>query len=418
MTTRTTRKIPRASGATMRTVAIACALCSANALAQTTAPARPWYLGLDQDFTHMSNVLGSQRGNEVSDTISTTTLLGGINTRLGRQTLYADAQLNTTKHRRVDDRDTDGYSLGVGLDWSTVERLSGTFKLGATQRQTQFGGSGITQVSLSNVEKTQEFDATVRLGAVALMTIEAGAGWRKVDFSAQEFSNAEYDQTRGTLGLIYRPSGLLTLRGGVYGTRTEYDVSNARANDSGVYLGGTWVPSGISTVTADLSYGRERATAVSEGFRGATGTLAWAWRPTGRLSTNVTLSRLKGRDAGFSGTSSSPTSLPLVALTTPTRTADNFSQVTNRFAVSGNYELTGKITMSASLGVSERTYGSTTTSGGKDRESSITIGARWAALRTVSVGCDIGYSDRDNTSALNSDARNEQFGCSVGVRLD
>jgi hypothetical protein len=393
-------------------------LCSNQVQAQSAPPARPWYIGLDQDFTHVSNLLGSTRGNEVSDTISTTTLLGGINTRLGRQTFYADARLDTTKHRRVDERDTDGYRLGVGLNWSTVERLSGTLKAGATQRQTQFGGSGITQVSLSNVEKTQEFDATVRLGGFALLTFEAEAGWRKVDFSAPELAIAEYGQTRGALGLSYRPSGLLSLRGGLQSTRVKYETVSARANDSGLYLGATWEPTGISTVTADLSYNRERATAVSDGFRGTTGSLAWAWRPTGRLSTNVTMSRLKGRDAGFSGTSSSPTNLPLVALATPTRTADNFSQVTNRFAVSGNYELTGKIAMSASLGASERTYGSTTTSGGKDRESTLTVGARWAALRTVSVGCDVGYSDRDNTSALNSDATNKQFGCTVGVRLD
>jgi hypothetical protein len=399
------------------------ALCSAQVQAQTAASAseRPWYVGLNQDFTHVSNVLGATRGNEVSDTISTTTLLGGINTRLGRQRLFADAQLNTSKHREVDERDTDGYSLGLGVDWATIERLSGTVRIGAQQRQTEFGGSGVAQVSLSNVEKTQEFDATLRLGGEALLTYEAGIGWRKVDFSAPEFALGEYTQQSGRMGLVYRPSGLLTLRGGLQGTRTDYDVADARANDKGVYLGATWVPTGISTVTANLSYGRERATAVSEGFRGVTGSLAWAWRPTGRLATNVSLSRAKGREAGFLRTSDSPTPDPATP-TTPTApttiSANNFSQVTNRLVLSAGYELTGKISLSASIDASQRNYGSVATTGGKDRETGASLGARWAALRTVTVGCDIGYSDRNNTSAANTDAKNERFGCNVGVRLD
>lgn len=405
-------------------------LCGTAAQAQSAASAseRPWYVGLNQDFTRSSNVLGSTSGNEVSDTISTTTLLGGINARLSRQRLFADVELNTTKHRRLDARDTDGYSLGAGVDWATIERLSGTVRVGAQQRQTEFGGGGVAQVSLSNVEKTQEFDASVRLGGEALLTYEAGIGWRKVDFSAPEFINGEYTQTRGAMGLVYRPSGLLTLRGGLQGSRTEYDVANARANDGGVYVGGTWVPTGLSTVTANLAWGRERATAVSDGFRGVTGSLAWAWRPTGRLATNVALSRAKGREAGFLDTRdsppttsdpSAPTTPTTPAPTTPTAiTADNFSQVTNRLVLSGNYELTGKITMNAAVEASQRNYGSIATAGGKDRETALILGARWAALRTVSVGCNASYTDRNNVSLANTDAKINRFGCNVGVRLD
>ncbi len=387
-------------------------LCVAPALAQTAPPSaeRPWYVGLNQDFTHTSNVLGGASGSEVSDTISTTSLLGGVNTRLGRQRLFGDVALNTTKYRQVDARDTNGYNLGLGMDWSTVERLSGTVRIGAQQRQTDFGGSGIAQTSLSNVEKTQDFDAVARLGAESLLTYEVGIGWRKVRFGAPEFVNTNYSQQRGSMGLVIRPSGLLTLRTGLQGSRTDYDATDARAKNAGVYLGATWVPTGISTVTANLNYSREGATAVSDGFRGVTGSLAWLWRPTGRLTTTTTLSRATGRDAGFLRTSDADAN--------PTVTANNFSQITNRLALSTAYELTGKISISGGIDVSQRNYGAIVTGAGKDRETGVSVGARWAALRTVTVGCDLGYTNRNNTSAANTDAKANRFGCNVGLRLD
>jgi Putative beta-barrel porin 2 len=398
---------------TRTTLAAGCGLlCAASVLAQTAAPAaeRPWYVGLNQDFTHTSNVLGSTSGSEVSDTISTTSLLGGVNTRLGRQRLFADATLNTTKYRQIDARDANGYNLNLGMDWSTVERLSGTVRIGAQQRQTDFGGSGIAQVSLSNIEKTQDVDAVARLGSEALLTYEVGVGWRKVDFGAPEFATGAYTQQRGNMGLVIRPSGLLTVRTGLQGSRTDYDASNARAKSAGVYLGATWVPTGISTVTADLNYSREGATAVSDGFKGFTGSLAWLWRPTGLVTTTATLSRATGRDAGFLRSTD--------ANNNPTVTANNFSQVTNRLSLSAIYELTGKVSLTGAVDVSERDYGALLGASGKDRETGLSLGARWAALRTVNVGCDLSYTDRNNISAANTDAKINRFGCNVGVRLD
>ena len=68
-------------------VAGACAWFAGAALAQSAD--RPWYIGLGQDFTHQSNVLSSATG-EISDTISTTTLRGGVNVPFGRQRAYAN----------------------------------------------------------------------------------------------------------------------------------------------------------------------------------------------------------------------------------------------------------------------------------------------------------------------------------------
>jgi hypothetical protein len=386
--------------------------------AQTPAPAasseRPWYLGLTQDFSRVSNVLSAPSGSEISDTLSTTTLLGGVNTRLGRQRLFADVNLNSLKYRRVDDRDTNGYSLSTGLDWSTVERLSGTVRLGTQQRQTDFGGSGVVQTSLSNVEKTQLFESSVRVGGESLLAFEVATGWRKVRFEAPEFANSGYTQKSASVGLLYRPSGLLSTRFGLRGSRASSQAASARSRNNGAFMGATWIPTGISTVSAELAYENEDSTTVRDGFKGVTGSVSWRWQPSGRISTTTTLSRVTGREAGFVRNVDAP-----VDPSNPVQefSATNFSRVTNGLALSVGYALTGKVDLTAGLSSNQRSFGSLA-GGGKDRETALSLGARWAALRTVSVGCDVGYNDRNSSGAATTDASSNRFGCNVGLRLD
>src|SRR5688572_11801476 len=91
------------------------ALVSQAALGQTSD--RPWYVGLTQDFSRDSNALGTTSG-EISDTVSTTTLRGGINQTFGRQRLRADLSLNHQRHSELSERDSNGYTAGLILDWS------------------------------------------------------------------------------------------------------------------------------------------------------------------------------------------------------------------------------------------------------------------------------------------------------------
>ena len=60
---------------------------------------RPWNVGLSQDITHYSNALSGPSGAEVSDTIWTTTLSGGVNVPFGRQRAYANGALSHVSDR-------------------------------------------------------------------------------------------------------------------------------------------------------------------------------------------------------------------------------------------------------------------------------------------------------------------------------
>lgn len=386
---------------------------SGAAIAQSAD--RPYYVGVMQDFTHQSNVLNSPSGGEVSDTVSTTTLRGGLNVPFGRQRVYANASLNHQRFSDLDARNNTGYAISAGLDWSTIERLSGSLAVNANRRQADFNSGGIVPVSLSNIERSDDFTAKVRLGVVTTLAFEGSAGQRRVSFSAPEFASREYRQDNASLGLSYRPSAILTLGTGVSGERTRYlaaaplQSAPDRSKRQDVYGTATWVPTGASTVSARVSFGKteyDRATAGD--FKGVTGYLAWAWKPTGRFNLTTTVSRDTGQDSGF-----------LRLAEGVTVSATDFSQVTNTLSLRAGYDLTGKITLQGGLAYARRNLvDGFTGAAGTDNTTSLALGARWAATRTLAFGCDAGRDSRTASGAGSSDYDNNRFGCFGQFTLD
>lgn len=375
---------------------------------------RPWYVGVSQDFTRESNVLGTST-DEISDTVSTTSLRGGVNLLLGRQRMRANARLSHERFKELSERDNNGYAVGVLLDWSTIERLSGTLALNSQRQQTDFSIGGITPVSLSNIERSDDLDFTARLGVVTALSFEAGIGHRQVSFSAPEFAAREYKQDRAHAGVVYRPSGLLTLSTGVSGAETRYrapEVGQTEADRSkrrDVYVGAVWDPSGASTVTARLNFGKleyDRATASD--FDGVTGSLAWAWRPTGLLAVTTTLARDVGQEAGF------------VRPTEDTvTTATDFSRITNRIGIAATYELTGKVGLTGGLSYARRTFADGFTGAtGRENSTVASLGARWAATRTIALGCHVSRESRSASGTGSSDMDNDRVGCFGSLTVD
>ena len=386
---------------------------SGAALAQSSD--RPWSVGLVQDFTHESNVLGSSTGSEVSDTVSTTTLRGGLNLPFGRQRVFANAALNHQNYSDLSARSNNGYVLGAGLDWSTIERLSGSFNLNASRRQADFNVGGIVPVAVSNLESTEDFNARVRLGVVTAVSFDAGLGYRRVSFTAPGFAAREYKQDSASLGVSYRPSGILTLGTGISAERTRYQAAAFgqtapdRSERQDLYISANWVPTGASTVDARINIGKtEYDRAIAANFDGVSGSLSWAWRPTGLLSLTTTLSRDTGQESGF---------LRLVEGSTVSAT--DFSQVTNVLALRAGYELTGKIALTGGLTHSRRNLVDGFTGiTGNDNTTTVSLGARWAATRTLAFGCNASRDSRSASGAGSTAYDNDRFGCFGQITLD
>ena len=394
--------------------AIAAGLTLAGAaLAQSTE--RPWYVGAMLDVTRESNVLGTRPGTEISDTLYTATVRGGLNQPFGRQRVYADASVNQQRFDTVSGRDHKGYDLSAGFDWSTVERLSGNFTLRANQQLTDFIVDDIVPSSVANLEQSEEFNARVRLGVVTEVGFDASAGTRRVSFSDANFASRQYRENRGSLGLSYRPSGILTLGAGISAARTDYQAAAVgqtepdRNDRQDVYLTADWVPTGASTVNARISITKieyEQATATD--FDGITGSLSWAWKPTGLLNLTTTLSRDTGQDTGF---------LRLADGSTVTGT--DFSRVTNALEVRAGYDLTGKISMTGAVSYANRDLvDAVTAATGQEKITTLSLGARWAATRTISAGCNISRESSTATGIGTPESVNNRFGCFGQVTFD
>jgi hypothetical protein len=393
-------------------IALTAAAAAPAALAQSSD--RPWYVGLTQEFAHVSNVLGTASG-EISDTISTTNLRGGINTTFGRQRVYANATLGHERYSDLSERNGNVYSIGAGVDWATVERLSGSLVFNSQRRQAGFDVGGITSVSISNVERSDDIAFRARLGVVTALGFEAGLGHRRVEFSAPEFASREYKEDRADLGLVWRVSGITTLSTGVSGakTRNRTAAPGQTAPDGNerreVYVSANWIPTGASTVNARLAATQvDYDLATAADFDSVTGSLSWAWRPTGRLSMTTTLSRDTGQNSGF-----------LVLVEGTPVSANDFSTVTNRAGVSAAYELTGKISLTGSLNYTRRfMVDGFTGASGRDNTTGVTIGARWAATRTLAFGCNASRDSRSASGSQSSGYDNDRFACFGSVTLD
>lgn len=387
------------------------ALCG-PALAQSSD--RPWSIGVSQAFTYQSNVFNNN-GNETSDTVSSTSLRGGLNLPFGRQRAYARASVSHQRYSDISQRNNTGYLLDAGLDWSTIERLSGNVSVLANRQQVDFNRGGIVAVTPSNIESSRGIDARIRLGVVTMLAFEAGAGHRRVSFSAPEFAPREYEQNRGRLGITYRPSGILTLGAGVSGSRTDFLAAEApalvaeRNERQDVYATATWVPTGASTVNARVSVGKSEYQQFNGAdFDGVTGSLVWNWKPTGLLALTTTLARDTGLETGF-----------LRLVETDTISATDFSRVTNSLSVAAAYELTGKIGLTGGVSYARRSViDRVTNATGTDNTTLVSIGARYAATRTISLGCDASREARSSKGAGSSDFDSDRVTCFGQLTLD
>jgi hypothetical protein len=362
----------------------------------------PYYIGVAQTFTYESNLLRLREGQvapaggSANDTISSTALVAGIDQSFGRQRLSGSASLRTNRYADNDQFNSAGYSLNLGLDWETIERLSGNVNVGADRtqradlrdRQGRFIGGG-------NAEDAQRVSATVRLGMAGPLSIEAGVNYNNLAYEAAAASYAEYSQTGGSLGVRYRLGGATSLGVGLRSSRSVYPnllISQADPRDkrqrTDIDFNVVWVPSGSSKLDATLSQGRTRYDQLSDrDFSGATGALVWTYNPGGRFRGNLRAARDTGQSSDLATTA--------------------FSQITDSLRVAADYDVTGKIVASASLQTYRRQLDN---SGqflgairGKDTGHVATFGLRWAALRSLTVGCQASYDKRgaNSTPALN-----------------
>ena len=271
-------------------------LTSAAAMAQSS----PYYIGVAQSLGHESNLyrVGGGVGlpanaQSKSDTTSTTSLVAGVDQTWGRQRLTGSGSLRASRYASNDQLNNNGYGLNLGLDWATVERLSGRLSVSADRSLRSYDPAyQAGQVSERNIEDNNQVSATVRIGVVTRLTGELSASRRSVRYSASAYDSSEYDQTSGSLGLRYRLGGAATVGLAWRQSDVDFVSSNDTYRRRDVDLSGTWDPSGLTNVYARISQTRTtHDTNALRDYSGATAELRASTQITGKVRLNARLSR-------------------------------------------------------------------------------------------------------------------------------
>jgi hypothetical protein len=369
----------------------------------------PYYLGVQQSFTRESNVFLAPNGTpKVSDLFSTTTFRAGLQRPLSRQRLYADAELRFNRYNKRSEMNNNGYGLRAGIDWATVERISGTVAFSADRNMSRLATATLGASTVRNVEHSEEIRAVGRIGGTTALTFEVGGDVRVVNFSEAALADREYDRTGVHAAGIYRLSSATNVGLGVAAAKSDYRRDNANRRE--VYATGQWTPSALTDVQARLA-----ATKVTydvftaQDFSGVTGSLTWNWRPTGKTAVSTILARDTGQDIGF-----------LRLAPGQSVAAADFASVTDTLGVRGTYEATSKILVDGGVNWTRRNLANSFLPGqttGRETSTILSLGARWLPTRNITVGCQLSREQRDSThdastsTAYSTRASNDLLGC-------
>ena len=396
-------------------LATAC-LAAGLSAAPAWAESNPYYYGGSLGLNRVSNIYRSvQSPND--DSVATASLLAGINQPIGRQRVYADVNVNTNRYSKNTDLNNVGYSVKGGLDWSTLERLSGTVSVDNSQALSTYT-ERTEQLRKKNTENNSNLNGVARIGLVTKYSLEAGAGYRTRRFSAVEYAQFEFDQNRYSLGVVYQPSP--DLRFGVAGRFTN-DKYPAYERTGFVLVNGVpqpisipvatreferkdidfttrWVASGASTLDGRISTGRSKVKqGVANDFSGVTGQISWSWKPTAKLSVSSSVSRDTGLESSFSNVN----------------TSAEQDRITKGLQVNANYELTGKVLLTGGLSMSQ-SHRINDVAGRRteesDRDNAFNLGARWQYSRGITMGCQLSKSSRNSSQEIYTYDANS-YGC-------
>ena len=378
---------------------VALAAAAACGLARADDP-NPYFIGVTQALTHDSNV--NRIPNGTSDNYSSTGVLAGVDQRIGRQRVYANAGLQFNRYQDQRGLDNTSYNVSGGWDFNTIERLSGGLSASATQNlaSTSYGNT-LAPTTDRNIAQTEQFGARVGWGGDAALTLNSAYSHSRVHYSAPAYETSESSQDSVSAGANYRVGATLGVGAALRLSRSVAPkgiqvaagvFAQNTANGRNIDLLADWRPTAQASLGGRLSLTRQTNSGISgRDFSGLTGSLNAGYTPTAKLSFNAALSRDAGANSG-SFNLTNP-----VNATTATVLSES-SQVSNNVALGVAYAATAKI--SANAGANwRRTELVDSLAGGSvgrtDNQKSVSLGANYAITRAWSLACRVSHEQRD-----------------------
>ena len=387
----------------------------------------PYYIGVSQGFTHDSNVYRVPDGP--ADTFSSTSLLGGFDQLIGRQHVFGRAVVSYNKYQDETTLNNTSYSANLGVDWQTIENLSGRISGSFNQGLTSAPAGGSRPLETRNISDTQTIEAVIRWGGPSLLTLEGGASYSKVGYSSIQYVASEFDKSSASLSLFYHGGGPLRVGIGVRAdsTRTPQafvdpatgQVQSTRLDGQYVDLMADYDVTGQIVANGRLSYTRQSNSGGGDtDLSGWTGALGLSWQATSKISLRVDAAR----DAGFNSTSYTTFAFTQTATGiafTPIVGVFQNNTITTSAGISAAYAATAKISTFASARYYRAHQLNLVFASGAPAEDVIDIsntyslGANYQITRNWGAACTLAYETRDVSGARNYTYDAKTIGCST-----
>lgn len=388
--------------ATLLTLSTVCAAGGA------WAQASPYYVGVSQALTIESNLGRLPDGATLpailkkrSDTISSTTLIAGFDQPISRQRVRGSVRLSANRYANSSDLNNQSYMADLGVDWETVNRLSGVAEVSSQRSLRRFDPNETNQAARTekNLETVNQINLVGRIGGPTRFTGQLGLLWRQVDYSSAFYTTSEYDQTTLTAGLNYKASGSLLLGTALRTGTTSYNRPGDDRRRNDIDFTADYLPSGdLTRAHARLSYTAVSSSLASNNdFRGFSGEARVNWRVTGKTTLTGRLVRDTGQDSAFYAASTAARSVSV-----------DYSRTTTTLFMGADHTLSAKIQLNAGLTYTHRNltdsqYGlilGNQVFDGTDQTTGLTLGARWRPTRAVQLGCDASHEQRTSSGGV------------------
>jgi len=366
------------------------ACLASSAQAETS----PYYIGASQRFTHNSNVFLNTDAQARSDTISSTGVRLGLDQPISRQRLTATLSANANRYSSLDALNNTDYALDTRLDWATVERLSGNVAI--SSRQSLPTDAAALSSGLRNLLTVHSASVQANLGLVTRWSFDAGAALSRARYSEATYARNNVNQASINAGVRVTPASGLTLRTGLRHANVDYPNASNEVRRNDLDFSAVVNPGGASTFNSRVSLTQEHQSLVDRSTNSWTGALGWNWKPTGKLSTSLNLTR-DTSNGSYDFTTGS------------INVASSNSAITTTLGLTAQWEVTSRIAMTGSLAHARRSLNNSLTIGNgvlpssaSDHTNSLGLNMQYAVLRNVDVGCGVNWSDRSVSSVSGS----------------
>ncbi|MEJ5897296.1 hypothetical protein WIT60_10635 [Aquabacterium sp. G14] len=355
----------------------------------------PLYLTLSQSLTRDSNLLRDNNDRR-SDTISVTTVAGGLNKAYGRQNYRVSASASRNAYSDNKQFDNDGYAVSAEVASEVGSNFKVTLNAGASQFLPNFEDQ--FNRTTRNTERNRQASVDVRYGLYGRWSVNAGASYSKVDYQVTESENKTSKSVFA--GVRYLPSDLAYIGLTLYRTDTELPnrrlvTTTAVGEDierTSLNLDTVWQVTGFSRLSGRLGVTSEKHPQDRRrDFDGLTGSASWTFTPAGKATYALSWVRDTNNEGG--GTFNS----------TAGQLFSANKRLTNSLSATATWQATAKIKLNANYTHAQYEEDSELLLAGvtpvssdeqTGRYNAVSLGVSYQPLRSVGLGCDMQRYDR------------------------